>query len=308
MKLTKRAIFIFVVGATVLTASIALSNDSNNICTSINGINHQRLKTDDPCQILEILGKYENDPCWPVRKLAYLYEVELANLQPTKEIRHEVSKRLVNALIDPNSGLSGDASSWLLTFREGDFSVESKKRIKDALLTKERPGIGLIKIAGVAGTKETLPRLGELLIDEDVYRNNPNPNNQIRKWYYAVGWNARLARARMGIKGDIEKCIRLVDSEPHRGIGALTPLNDIGYIRQPEAIEFLKSYVFSDETIGQVELTVPGEPVASYVMGILTDCLENFPIKKKEQRGYTQEEIELFRKWMSEQKEWKIIR
>ncbi len=91
-------------------------------------------------------------------------------------------------------------------------------------------------------------------------------------------------------------------------LDALNLFRDIGYIRQPEAIEFLKTYVFSDETIGQVSPPVPGEPVASYVIDILADCLENFPIEKRKGRGYKPEEMDLCRKWMSEQKEWKIIR
>jgi len=263
-------------------------------------IQGEQLINADPCQILNLLGKYENDPCWIVREQTYRQEVYFAKMRSEPWIKQEVVYRLVKAFVDPNLELSGQAYTWLLTFTEKDFDNETKLIIRKAM---GKPGKGTVLICGVANIQDELPNLKKLLVDELEYQKRTG-----EPWWFQLSWYARIARARMGIKEDIKRCINLVESDKTRGIGVLTPLNEIGYIRQPEAIDFLKTYVFSDETIGQVKPTAPGEPVASYVMGILADCLENFPIKKREERGYKQEEIELCRKWMSEQKEWKIIR
>jgi hypothetical protein len=258
----------------------------------------------DANEIISFLRPYKENNTFLIKERAFRLELRLASLHRQDiTLRRKIVDDIVDAQLEPNKTLNPHPYIWLMGFTAKDFGVETKAKISDEL--KKKPSKEIVKICGVADINEDMPLLKEMLIDEKAYAADPNRRTQ---WYFTIGWYARLARARMGIKKDIEQCIKLVDSEPYRSISALTPLNDIGYIRQPEAIDFLMTYVFSDETIGQVKPTALGEPVASYVMGILADCLENFPIQKREERGYKQEEIELCRKWMSEQKEWKIIR
>jgi hypothetical protein len=52
----------------------------------------------------------------------------------------------------------------------------------------------------------------------------------------------------------------------------------------------------------------PGELYSNYVMSTLAKSLANYPVKQKEDRAYTSEEIKLCRKWMAEQTKWQIIR
>ena len=58
-----------------------------------------------------------------------------------------------------------------------------------------------------------LPQLKEFLIDEEDYDKN---SKYMKIWYYTTAWTARLARARIGVKEDIEKCISLLESEIKR--------------------------------------------------------------------------------------------
>lgn len=259
----------------------------------------------DANEIISFLEPYKKDNDFFIKEIAFKSELRLAALhQQNISLRQKIVDDVVDAQLEPNQTLNPHPYMWLMGFRARDFGDETKAKIFDEL--KRKPSKQIIEICGVADIKEGLPLLKELLIDEIAYAADPNRRTQ---WYLTIGWSARLARARMGVQEDINRCIELAESElkgkPPR---ILRLFHDIGYIRQPEAIDFLMTYVFSDETIGQVKPTVPGEPVASYVMGILVDSLENFPIKKREERGYKPEEIELCRKWMSEQKEWKIIR
>jgi len=269
-------------------------------------VTNEQLKTSDPCQVLSLLSKYENDPCWSVREQAYRYEVRLANLQPKPEIRQEVTARLVKACFDPNLGMHNHALPWLLSFKKEDFSDATKAAILQ-ILTKfhgEHEQYMAALICGVADVREALPHLKELLIDELEYKAKAEKPAGVM-WYHLLGWQARLARARMGVQEDINKCIELAEAEEDLDARVIRLLSDIGYIHQPEAIRYLQKYLESDEKVSPEAL---GEPVASYAMDILAESLSNYPIERKRGRGYSQEEIEICRKWMSEQKEWKIIR
>ncbi len=302
------------VGVTVILGNADPASDTNNFMALLEAklnsfrvseyppdikIAGEQLKNADPCQVFGLFSKYENDPCWIVREQTYRQEVYFANLQPKPEIRQEVVCRLIKAFVDPNSGLSGQASTWLLTFNEKDFNNGAKGIIRKVM---EKPGKGTVLICGVANIQEELPHLKELLVDELEYEKRTR-----EPWWFQLSWNARLARARMGVEEDIEMCIDMIEHEVD-STNTFELLGSLGYIRQPQAIESLKRYLESDLRLPQVKLTVPGERYASYVTHILADCLSNFPIEKREGRGYTMEEIELCRKWMSEQTEWKIIR
>jgi hypothetical protein len=269
-------------------------------------VTNEQLKTSDPCQVLKILEKYENDPCRWVREQAYRYEVRLANLQPKPEIRREVTARLVKACFDPNLGMHNHALKWLLSFKEEDFTDATKAAILQVLTKRgawEQYMASLI--CGVANVHEALPHLKGLLIDELEFKSHEK--EYYRKWYHTLGWQARLARARMGVKEDIDKCIELAEAEDDLDARVTVLMHDIGYIRQPEAIKYIQKYLESNERILPTNPGALGEPVASYVIDILAECLRDFPVKSGGRR-YKPEEIELCRKWMTEQKEWKIIR
>ncbi|MFA5239262.1 MAG: hypothetical protein WC476_06090 [Phycisphaerae bacterium] len=270
-------------------------------------ISEEQLRTADPRQVLNLLGKYENDPCEPVRDRAYWQEVHFAKLRPEPWIKQEVVFRLAKALIDPNTELGGRISSRLLSFTEKDFSPAAKELIRQNLKTNNRKG-ETIMLVGVANIIEEQPRLEGLLIDELAYQAEADKTGKM-PWYFTLGWRAHLALARMGVKEDVDKCVGLIEQEIDNNKNWRL-LHDLGYIRQPEAIESLKKYFLSDLKLPPMKPDGWGaESYSRYIMPILDENLSNFPIKQKKSRGfYTKEEIELCRKWMSEQKEWKIIR
>jgi hypothetical protein len=269
-------------------------------------ITDEKLKNADPQKLLALLAKYNSNKSYSVRRLALLYTVQIANVHPTEDIRKEVTYRLVSALtapLDPNANLKPDVYKWLLTFTKDDFNESSKEMLHNAL-AKNMPDPGVMKICGVADMKEELPRLKELItIDEIQYMNDDSIMRKIWPWYNTRGWTARLARARMGVKEDIIKCIELAESEADVNVRVDRILPNIGYVRQPEAIEYLKKYLESDGYIPP-----PGQSYASLTVHILSVSLSNFPVKQSSSRNYSQEDIDLCRKWMSEQKEWEIIR
>ncbi len=269
----------------------------------------EKIKNADPNKLLTLLANYDKETSSSPRRTTLFYEMKIAKLHPSKEIRQKVANRLVNTMVEPNSIEANNAYEGLLTFTKDDFNKSSKVMLHNAL-AKKYPSGELIKICGVADMKEELTRLKELSITrEEIEKNINDPYGIVFPWYYILGWYAKLARARIGIKEDIVECIELAESVKDSNERVLRVLPQIAYIRQPEAIEYLKKYLDSD---GHLPPTTPiarfGESYSHWVMDILAKSLKNFPVKQKLGRNYTQEDIELCRKWTSEQTEWQIIR
>jgi len=278
----------------------------------VDGFTTQELKTVDPNHFLRALERYEDDEAWAVRRLTYWYEFRLAQVQPLPEVRHEVVERLVKASITTSVK---QANKWLLTFTEQDFNQDAKEMIRQSL-QRDNVNRWHVLICGAANIRDLLPRLESLLIDELKHQSEVDKQRIGLPWYYTTGWSARLARARMGVKEDITKCLQLVETVENLDRRVITLLRDVGYIRQPQAIEHLQKYLESDKRLSPVSPPVPGEPIASYVLDILIDCLKDFPVARKLGRGYKSEQIEQARQWMAEQKQklaqekkqWDIIR
>lgn len=239
-----------------------------------------------------------------------MYEVRLARLQPRPEIRQEVTARLVKACFDPNSGMHHHTFKWLLAFGEADISATTKEFILQSLTKlhgETERHMRAVLICGVANIREALPRLEELLIDELEYKSSHQEDYHI-KWFHTVGWQARLARARMGVQEDINRCIELAEAEENFDHRVTVLLHDLGYIHQPETIDYLRRYLNSDRRLPPTNPDALGEPCSHYVMNIIAESLNNYPIERREGRHYTQEEIELCREWMAKQTKWEIIR
>lgn len=309
---------LFIIAVLLSYSNTASAEKANNVITLLEAkinsarirryppeikITGEQLKNADPCQVLDLLGKYENDPCWPVRERAYRQEVDFAKMRTEPWVKQEVVYKLAKAFVDPNLGLSGRASTWLQTFTEKDFNNKAKLIIRGAM---GKPSKGTVLICGVANIQEELPRLKGLLVDELEFEKKTGEH-----WRFELSWKARLARARMGVKEDVDRCISLIEQEVDTNKN-FRLLRVLGYIRQPESIESLKKYFLSDLKLPPTNPSIGGEPYSHYLMPILGDNLSNFPVKKdgtaKRARSYNKEEIELCRKWMSEQTEWKIIR
>ena len=268
-------------------------------------ITDEQIKQVDPFKILAFLEKYENDQSVGVRNIVFWHEVNLTKLNKDNlALRQEIVKRLVKSFFDfPSNALRYES---ILTFKEIDFNEDAKNMIRKELV-KTNVDSKTILICGAANIKDQLPRLEEILIEGSKNQTN----SEIKygaPWYLTNVGAARFARARMGVKEEIDKCIELSEAEKNSNERVLRILPKIGYIRQPETIKYLIKYLNSNDRLSPTNPGALGEPYANRIVHIFAESLENFPVKVKEARNYTKEEIDLCRKWMSQQKEWKIIR
>lgn len=265
----------------------------------------------DPNEILLAIAPYKKDEDYNLKSMAFFIERRLAHIH-----KHDIKlrQRVVDSHVEAHVTRSMSTYNDLKRFTQKDFSKNSKNIILNELKGKQPHRH--IEICGVANIPEALPILEKMLFDETEYQLDPTKKTARHMytyhWYYQSGWKARLARARMGVKDDINKCVSLIehdlDTKDKDDIDEHDLLFDLGYIRQPESIESLKKYFLSDRRRQRIDEWSEGQPYSESLMPILYENLSNFPVKKSPINNYTKEEIDACKKWMARQKKWKINR
>jgi hypothetical protein len=291
--------------------------------------------------MLTYLDEYVADPCSTVRWHAYrslmLLGLDVNDLQT----RRRIVTGLVTGVRD-DAYNSGYLSGWLLQFSSTDFSEASRQVVQDMLVramadANTNPREDIILLAGVADLKSELPRLKRFMDAREVILKERNEKH-VQEWREAIGrlpdtnnmpaflprrkryekqlmkqywqssllWAALRARARMGVKEDIVRCIELVESHPDEDYRVAWLLKEVSYVRQPEVVDYLHKYLKSEkvrESKGRD--TVVGTH-AQHAAKVLAQMLRGFPGRKD--IGGDTETIERCRAWMAEQEDWDIIR
>lgn len=130
--------------------------------------------------------------------------------------------------------------------------------------------------------------------------------NNVAPWEASKFWACLRARARMGVKEDIARCIKLMESYQSENRKLGFGLKDISYVRQPEVVDYIYLYLKSDKMCPDLGADVIRISYAQRAAMLLATMLEGFP---GNQYHYENEKIIKYcREWMAKQKEWKIIR
>jgi hypothetical protein len=263
----------------------------------------------DPNQLLTFLGPYLASRNVGLKSAALEFEMNVAEAHPRRAVRARIVDSLTRGLVSQDKadrGLRWKYSASLSRFTQDEFTEGAKASLVQALRA-ERPSKEILWVCGVAQVKETLPRLNELVFDEIAYARDPSKRN-FPEWYFTLGWYARLARARMGEQADVEKALAAVDTVTDHHIKVTLLLRHVAYIRRPEAMDYLKKYFLSDETLAPTNPGMPREPVSKFLMPFLAESLLNFPFEPREIGEYTNDEVETAKKWVSAQTTWQIRR
>ena len=262
-------------------------------------------------ELLPALEKYRNDVSPRVRWRAYALLWFVGTQSREAEVRRQVVAKLIEGAKDEESVIWGATSRWLLSFTAVDFSDLSKEELKQRLATARGRRLEyLILVVGVADITSELDRLGALVESEEASRGQAC----LPAWEGSVGWAALKARARMGVQEDIEHCIQMV-----AGVGEVQQrlsrfLPDLRYVRQPEVVTYLRTYLQSDEELPPMQ---PRDPAKKRTKGIgysqfaveaLAEMLSDFPVKDDNVGGYSQEDIERCRRWMEGRTSFDIVR
>jgi hypothetical protein len=257
----------------------------------------KKLVNQSPESLLEQLAPYENDTSPKIRHFTYTLCKKISDIQGDITTRQIVTSKLVNALADSSPLVWQHAAKDLLSFHPDDFTEESKQTIH-SYLSQDNPKYEIILIVGTANMTQSLPRL--ISIANDQSNNSPITG----KWCGTSGWAAHLSSARLGHTDSTQYCIEKVSSEPNPVIQVTKLLKDMAYIRQKEAILFIKTYLDSNDRLPSLKANVSGTQYAQYAIDLLAECIINIPIERKYVGAYTPSEISNIRQWMNQESNW----
>lgn len=216
--------------------------------------------------------------------------------------RMQAVDKLIEGLKTPQ--LHDFSAKLLLYFQASDYSEHSKVILSRML--SSNPEYYTILLVGAANLEAEKDKLGTII---DKIEGAVNPFNKTMedpsKESHSLAFAALMARARMGSKKDIAHSIQVVDACKDKQFKSAVLFERLSYVRQPEVIEYLLPYLFSEEfEPGEASIKVTYAQRAAMA---LSRMLEGFP--GNEEYGGNKETIDKCRKWMKET-DWskKIIR
>ena len=262
-----------------------------------------KLEKQDPYHSLDLLKQYIKGKNG---MMAVRYINRVAQLHPQAEVQEQVVDILVMNYSDRKVGRR--CYKYLMRgYQAKDFSESSKDIIRQKLHKDlSSADDGTIRLSGIANMQDQFLRLNEVIVERTKKLESIKPTEI--PWYLTRVWDARLARARMGVKGDIDLCVSKIKEEIDNNPGfSISLFDDLGYIRQPESVELLKEYFLSSRKLPPTEVE---EPFASYLMPIMQQNLIGFPELRgiETLRFSTQEEINTCKDWVENQTTFDIRR
>lgn len=191
------------------------------------------------------------------------------------------------------SGLEDDYfGTWVLKrltlppFEEHFFSTESKRTIEnyEATASHKSKHVRLLAIAGLETPEVDVDQAAnkdELFSDASINALFQNSETDDNIYYSSTKWASLLVEAKKGNKEALDAVINDVSSmESNALLGLPTVVHDLGYLRQPEAIDLLVDFLFTDippenqRIRGDVFVT----PLSHHAIKGLSQSLVDFPI------------------------------
>lgn len=212
----------------------------------------------------------------------------------TASSRRKLVSDLAKSLADQSPVVRESVARLLSTLQANDFSPDAKISIQEAFETK--PSKQLILLGGIADVDTVNKEVDKLVFQ-------PSVKPSVGRFYGTLEWGAELVKARRGNPNNIKNVINAVEEEKSMVTRVGVLLQELEYVRQPEVIPILKKYLDSDERLEAVKPTVPGMKCAQYAAVVLARSVEGFPVIK-EDLNYTEDELDICRKWMSAQTNW----
>lgn len=239
-------------------------------------------------EMIATLQPYLSDSVERIRAKAYYVIKRTGQKSTSPDVRQTAVSILVQGINDQNSGISGNASEALTSFRKEDFSDEDKAAIGQ-LLRIETPHLDqVLKLAGYLGTDSFKPNMNQI-----IGSNAP----------FKFKWAARVAMARMGDAAAIDYIMGKLNAAPVNDALIYDIVPDLVYTRQMEIFKYLEQIINSDEPACQSADPDSNENIlCGYrVMEYIAPAIESYPLPVDE-FGYL--EIDDYEAGLKEVRVW----
>jgi len=226
------------------------------------------------------------DPNELTKKFGYALLGSVGYKHDAPHIRKPIVQTFVGGLKD--KGMSRSCAKSLMKYRKRDFSKEAKAGLKQHFEEVMSTGShshhvkNVILLIGVADMQTEMDRL-QAIIDQ-IY--GPLRFKAKSKQWIGGALAALKARARMGDKDAIQRYISLVDSESDEEYKVTALVKNIGYIRQPEVVEYIKHFLYSDVVPPRRSLDTVVTPYSHRAAAYLEKMIVGFPTVQKARKAY----------------------
>lgn len=216
---------------------------------------------------LAVLNKYRAHPDKRIRFFTFDCIANVALGSDNARASKEGVRQLLDSA-EKDTSYSTRALENLIQFPHTAFLQQKSRQAIDRLLRAPTPYAEAVLVAGVSESPSAKPRL------KNLARGPLNTNGSISR--RRAPWVAHLALARMGDKKEIQFCIDTVENtqDPQT---QLSLFEDLDYIRQPETMRTLISYLFSNRLVRGGS---PDDSTASYAyfaLSMLRRGIVGFP-------------------------------
>ena len=252
-----------------------------------------------PDRTASLLTPYFEDSSPLVRHRAYALLATSAHSSGSNTLRRRAVELLLGALDDPAPIVAQHAERDLLSF-EGDSLSSKALEELHRRLQEPTPSAAVIRLAGSAQLESEVGRL------QEVYENGPSDPSLMEgvRAYATPEWAAALALARFGQQAPTVYVVDRISREQNEVIRVTSLLADAAYTRQPDAIELIRKHLDGDERLPSIISGIPGTPYAQYALDTLAGAIPGFVVGRKKPGEYTDTEIEMARRWMSDRSNW----
>jgi len=246
----------------------------------------------DPNDIFAQAMQLIQDPNATVKEYGYQLLQVAGRTYQNPTIRQTAVSVFIEEFTDP--GQPGSCSEMLLEhFQKKDYNADAKKKLRqrlDEVLSNQSEGYyarDIILLVGAADMQTEMDRL-QWLIDQ-IHEPLQPFGAQTPRWHEEA-FTALKAKARMGDQEAIQKCISLVDAVTDEDFKVITLLKHIAYIRQPQAVDYIKQYLYSDKKARDLGPNFPGAPYFYMAAHCLEKMIVGFPTHLEVSKFY-QEKI-----------------
>ncbi len=224
-----------------------------------------RVQAQPPTEVLTELRKYMRDSSKGVREEVTSLARLVAWKHAARGVRQQAARLILDMLLaDADNDVRLLAVNGLVRlFLRADFSDRMRQEINQLVqqLDQLGPAIDLreniILLAGVADVRTAAPRLRQLA--------------------NGGSWPAQLALARLGDPLTIHYVIDRLEGVKDEVKRVRRLDKDLAFIRQPEAVEIILKYLFSDKSTPASPPDVGSVRYSYYAAEALGEIIEGFP-------------------------------
>ncbi len=277
-------------------ASTEVTTPSARVSSYVENVRQGKIDEDDFLAVIPANGvigelkKYVKDPNKKVREEVFkkiLAARRCAVESGDKPSANEAVEITLDALKgEKDLGLRRHFLEDLQFLPPSAFSPRAKKAINN-MLQKENYNPALIRLAGTARSLESV----KILKNIAGYSATPlSDSDELRQ-------AAVTALASLGEKFYIQVLLAAIDRETD-SLRLLRLLHEISLTRQPEAVQVLCKYTFSQQRVPSVIDGLEGTKIAAYVVDYLSFTAKDVPIENGNPAGNTNEDIQRVQQWI----------